>query len=412
MIGTLLTILALPWIPGAAAGLPEPSRVGQWDVNAIQRAAPIKVFTPADDAPGNSRRGRPAIIYLKNLVTPRIGQEPDEAILADFLTGGFVVLTVDLGKSPKAVAPMINHDLWLMRRLIDRLFQGEKVDRDHVYILPEGYRLARNILYYGGSGGDFHLDIRYPAKPARPVPVLMQIPVDNGSRMSNKYSHWAFHETVAEGGLTRGYASAQVDNPIKRYRGVDHMPQVAHRLKAAVRTIRCKAEQFGFDGKHVAVMGFSRSSGQAGILAMSGGVDALEGDGPNRKFSSRVQCALLHAGRMDHEALVRQGHRLGEKYLSHWGSPSQNRATWDAHSAIKYVTPDDPPTFLSVGGDDSYRVEQIRLMAEALKKANVQYRHVVTPGMGHCVVRDAKVLGEIYDFFDKHLKGPIAKPQH
>jgi hypothetical protein len=38
----------------------------------------------------------------------------------------------------------------------------------------------------------------------------------------------------------------------------------------------------------------------------------------------------------------------------------------------------------------------------------------VTPGMGHQVTADGKILGEINDFFDKHLKGgpkpPSGKP--
>ncbi len=64
---------------------------------------------------------------------------------------------------------------------------------------------------------------------------------------------------------------------------------------------------------------------------------------------------------------------------------------------------------VAVGENDSYRVAQIARMAEALKKTGVEHHHAVTPGMGHMVTDNVKTLGEIHDFFDKHLKGHIAK---
>jgi len=389
---------------GGCAAVPEPARVGEWKVRALEKNVGTELFLPPADAPGAGEEGRPAVVYLKNLPTERIGRESDEAIIADFLAQGFVVLTVDLEKNPKAVAPTINFDIWLMRRLIERLFVGQEIDQDHVYILPEGYRLARDIVFYTKKNETFALDVMYPSRPSRPVPVLMHISIDNASRMSNATAHWTYHDMAAECALTRGYAVAEVDNPLKVFMLFDPMPETAYRLKAAVRTIRSKAPQLGFDGDRIGVMGFSRSSGEAGILAMTGGMKELEGDGPAKEFSSRVQCAVLHAGRMDHLALVAQGHKLAKAYTDIFGDPVKNRAAWEAHSAISYVTADDPPTFLCTGDDDDFRTEQMRLMAGALKKAGVEHKLVVIPKMRHWVVNDAKVLGEIYDFLDAHLK--------
>jgi acetyl esterase/lipase len=394
--------------PGGCAVLPAPARVGEWKIRAFDKNVRTELFLPPADAPGAGEKGRPAVVYLKNLPTPRIGQEADETIIADFLKCGYIVLTVDLQKNPKGVAPTINLDLWLMRRMIGRLFSGEKIDEDYVYILPEGYRLASDVTFYSKGKETFALDIMYPSRPSRPVPLLMHISIDNASRMSNAAAHWTYHDMMAECALTRGYAVAEVDNPLKVFLLFDPMPQTAYRLKAAVRTIRSKAKELGFDGEHIGVMGFSRSSGEAGILAMSAGMKELEGDGPHKEFSSRVQCAVLHAGRMDYLALVRQGHQLAKAYTDIWGDPVKNRSAWEAHSAISYVTADDPPTFLCTGDSDDFRTEQMRLMAGALKKAGVEHKLVVIPKMGHWVVNDVKVLGEIYDFLDAHLK-PAAR---
>lgn len=402
----LLTAVAVPACGAAPPALPEPAKKGTWQSPVLKKALPIELFVPKPDAPGAHRR-RPGIIYLKGLNAPRIGREKDESIIADFLKQGYLVLTVDYGNDPKAVAPHINHDLRVMRRDVKRtrknpgLFAPQRVQENWVYMLPAGYRLARDIPYYGAKG-EFRLDIRYPSKAAKPVPVVMQNPVDNGNRMGNDVQ-WQYNDLIAEGFLTRGYAIVQIDNPVKRYRGVDPMPDIAHKLKAAVRTVRANAKRYNLDGKHIGVMGFSRGSGQAGILAMSGGIKALE-RGMHLKYSSRVQVALLHAGRMDHLGLLEHCPRMGKQYLDRFGDPVKNRKVWDAHSAISYVTADDPPTFLSVGEKDWYRTEQIRRMAAALKKAGVEHVHAVTPGMEHMVTDDVKILGQIYDFFDKHLK--------
>jgi pectinesterase len=255
----------------------------------------------------------------------------------------------------------------------------------------------------------------------------MQIPVSNGNRLDNKSGHYRYSDMIAECGLTLGYAVALVEPPLKKYQGLDPMPDVAWRLKAAVRTIRSEASACQLSDR-IAVMGFSRSSGQAGILAFSGGLDDLEGDGPHRQFSSRVQAAVLHAGRMDHELLTQSGHPIAKTYISAWGPPvtaeelsqadaakraelDQRRQRWRAPSAVTYVTPDDPPTFVCVGEDDEYRPPQMASLAAALSQAKVEHQHVVVPKMKHAVVSDPAVLARIYAFLQQHLHPAAASPE-
>ena len=405
--GLVAVMAVLAATASAGEGLTS-AHTAKWASTVIGKELTTELFVPAEGAPGASRRGRAGIIYLKNLNAPRIGGESDESIIGDFLREGYLVLTIDYGKDPKAVAPYINPDLRAMRMCLmgargrPGLFDPQRVQVDQTYILPEGYRLARDILYYGGGNDCYRLDVRYPSKAEKPVPAVMQIPVDNSNRMNNE-AHWRWNELISEGLLTRGYAAVQADNPIKHYKGVDYMPDIAYKLKAAVRTIRANAKQYNIDADHIGVMGFSRGSGQAGILAMSGGIKELE-KGPHLEYSSRVQAALLHAGRMDHLALLTDCPQMARTYEAAFGDPVKNRKVWADHSAITYVTDDDPPTFLSVGSEDWYRTKQISLMAEALKKTGVECKHVETPGLGHNVTPDVKVQEQIYDFFDKHLK--------
>ena len=388
----------------------KPAQTGTWKSPVLKKDLKTELFVPADDAPQRGRRGmRPGIIYLKGLAGPRVGTEPDEPILTDLLKEGYLVVTVDYAKDPKAIAPHITYDLRVLRARIgpDRrtkwpgLFAPRPVDGEHTYILAEGYRIQRDILYYGPEKGGWYMDIRYPSKPKAPVPAIIQNPVENANRAGN-WVKYTYNEVLVSAAMTRGYAAVLVDNPVKHYRGVDPMPHVAVVLKSAIRTVRAKAKEYPLSGK-VALMGFSRGSGQAGLAGLSGGIKELE-KGPHLDQSSRPDALVLHAGRMDHLFLLTDCPRVGKNYLEPFGDPKTNKAKWDEHSAITYVTQDDPPTFLSVGEKDWYRTKQIARMAEALKKAGVEYTHAVTPDMGHAVTGDVKILGRIFDFFDKHLK--------
>ncbi|MCE9556137.1 MAG: hypothetical protein K8T91_22540, partial [Planctomycetes bacterium] len=365
--------------PTLAAGLPAASRQDTWPMQCLEKPVLVSVYLPPGGA-GHAKRGRGAVVYLKNLAAPRAGTEPDESILTGLLDEGLIVLVLDLQNQPKAVAPHLNDDLRMLRRGLGRLFSAEAVNANQVYVLAEGDRLKRNIVYYDKNGEKYRLDLRYPSRPKQPSPVLMQIPVSNDNRLDNKSGHYRYNDLIAECGLTLGYAVALVDPPLKSYNGIDKMPEVAWRLKAAVRTIRSEAAACNLSDK-IGVMGFSRSSGQAAILAFSGGLAQLEGDGPHQQFSSNVQAALIHAGRMDHELLVGSGHPIAKTYLHAWGPPvseaelksaegelaaiekrpakesdkaaietlrakasdlRQRRARWRDASAVTYVTPDDP----------------------------------------------------------------------
>jgi len=405
----------------AAAELPAPAATGKWTSPLLKKELVTTLYAPADDAPQRGRRGRrPGIIYLKNLAAPRIGTDTDEAIISDLLKEGYLVVTVDYQKAEKTIAPYINFDLRVLRARIgaDRkskwpgLFAPKNVDGEHTYILVEGYRIKRNVLYWDEGGQKFHLDLRYPSKAKKPVPAIIQNPVENKNRAGN-WVKYTFNEILVDPAMTRGYAAVLMDNPLKSYKGVDPMPEVAMKIKSAVRTTRSLAKDYPLSDK-VALMGFSRGSGQAGLAGLSGGMKELE-KGLHLDQSSRPDALLLHAGRMDHLFLLTDEPRVGKNYLGPFGDPKKNKKKWDEHSAITYVTKDDPPTFLSVGANDWYRVKQIARMAAAMKEAGVEYHHEISPRMGHMVTDNIGVLTKIFAFFDKHLKGiepdpPAKKP--
>ena len=87
---------------------------------------------------------------------------------------------LDYAHHPKAVSPNLNADVLKLRSDIADpqkkiLLTGYLVDLDHLFILLEGYRLKRDVEFARDGTRVLAMDIQYPSKPKRPVPVLMEI---------------------------------------------------------------------------------------------------------------------------------------------------------------------------------------------------------------------------------------------
>jgi hypothetical protein len=62
-------------------------------------------------APAEAKAKSPAVIVLKNLSIPRVGTESCDAIVADFVKDGYIVLMLDYAKHASATSPAINADI-------------------------------------------------------------------------------------------------------------------------------------------------------------------------------------------------------------------------------------------------------------------------------------------------------------
>lgn len=372
---------------------------------AIGRDVTVRVMAPAGESDGP----RAAVIYLKGLAEERLGEVDDATLIGELIDDDLIVLVIDYGDVAKAKSPWINADLLNLRREVETLAAPYAVARDEVYALPAGYRLARDIEFYRDNQKTYRLDVRYPAAGAggAKVPLIIQIPHNNDARM-NMDSIVKYRDSLLEGLMVSGYAVAVVAHPVAPpYGGIDAMPDAMYKLKSAVRTLRASASDFGYNATRFGVMGFSRGSGMAGLLATTGGVAALEGDGLHLDQSSAVQAALCQAGRFDHRTLMEDGFsaKTFDKYIAHFGDPVLHADRWDAASAARWVTADDPPFCLIVGGDDSYRVGQVRKLHEALLAVGAEHPYIIEQGRKHLVTENHENIATIGVFFNRVLKG-------
>src|SRR5882724_2410531 len=158
------------------------SATGQWQSIVTSNALEVKILEPAIT---QTNAALPVVIYLKNLAAPRIGTESDEAIIKDLRADGQLVVTIDYAKNPRACVPFINRDLGKLRDDLraKKILTQYKLDDAHIFIVPEGCRLKRDILYDSDTNRPLAMDIIYPSQPKQPVGALLEFSCENVNRM-------------------------------------------------------------------------------------------------------------------------------------------------------------------------------------------------------------------------------------
>jgi hypothetical protein len=309
----------------------------------------------------------PLIVYLENLAAPRVGSDSDDAIIRDFLNSGYVVVTLDYAHHPEARVPFINRDLGELRnQVLHKTFlPGIEIDPAHVFLVPSGSRLLREVVFYRDPDRTLALDIIYPSHPAQPVGAVIEFSCDNVNRMGDG-SLSICSDTILDAEATEGFAVAMADHPVKApYKGLDPMPDCAWKIKAAVRTLRAEGVKLGFNGK-IAPVGFSRGSGMALMLVTTLGMPEFEGHGENTNMNSDVQGAVVMSGRFSYLDLLPKDHML-PRYAAAWGDRTDHLDIWRREGAVDYLTGPTLPLFLTINcSEDADAQHQMALLRKRL----------------------------------------------
>ena len=138
--------------PELAALQPHLRKSLSWDMPTLRKTYPANIYF-LEETTGN----QPAevIIYVKNGAWERIGTESDLSILKDYIEKRFIVVTLDLGHEPAAVSPAIDLDIHLLYRACagyetPSILRAIKLEpkSGRFIMLPEGYRVATNLVYW------------------------------------------------------------------------------------------------------------------------------------------------------------------------------------------------------------------------------------------------------------------------
>lgn len=223
------------------------------------------------------------------------------------------------------------------------------------------------------------LDLRIPSWVAKPA-LVMFIPM-GGMRGCNKAGSptWL---------LDHGFAMASIE---ARVSSEVIAPLPVHDCKSAIRWLRAHASEYGYNPDAIGVWGHSAGGLLASLMATSGDVPQLEGDGPHQGVSSRVQAACDQCGSPHTLSYFAQPEikarfaPVYENLRAYLGGPVEERAELAALvSPATYVSAECPPVFQIHGeADKVVPIEDSIAFHQSLLAAGVDSTIRTLPGVGH-----------------------------
>src|SRR3982751_1332915 len=139
--------------------------------------------------------------------------------------------------------------------------------------------IIHDVVYAEYGERRLKLDLYLPPglDPASPVPGVIAVR-GGGWREGDK----EFFGYIAGNFAMEGFATASI-----QYRTADEaqFPAAVHDVKAAVRWMRAHAREYGIDPDAIGALGGSAGAHLVAMLATSGGVKGLEGNGGNAAAS-------------------------------------------------------------------------------------------------------------------------------
>jgi acetyl esterase/lipase len=254
---------------------------------------------------------------------------------------------------------------------------------------------------YSNIGARVAMDIVRPkaaSSERRPAVLLVH---GGGFRRGNRESYLPMAVRLAE----RGYVAATASY---RLAPRHQFPAAVEDVKAAVRFLRANADKYGIDPDRIGAMGGSAGGHLVLFLGLTPNVAEFEGTGPNREYSSRVQCVVNYYGPTDLTQSYAKSVDAAEVLpLFLGGDLAHNRPAHMRASPLNWVTPQAAPTLSIHGTDDTYVAYEHSLwLTERLVAAGVRAELETIPGAGHGFKgADAgRADARAFAFLDKYLK--------
>lgn len=261
----------------------------------------------------------------------------------------------------------------------------------------------KDIEYATVDGISLKLDLFLPAERTN-VPLIIY--VHGGAWRSGSKSNPPVSTLVG-----KGFAVASVEF---RQTPVAPFPANVHDIKAAVRFLRARAGEHGYDAKRFVIAGTSSGGHLAALVGVSNGHKELEGElGGHRDVSSDVQAIVSFYGAANLQTILSQStpHGLSVRVpalqLLLGGQPDEKPALARLASPVTHVGKSDPPLLLIHGdADPQMPIEQSRELHAAYHRAGLPVKFIVLPGSVHGGKEfyDATRLAIVEGFLRDHLR--------
>ncbi|MEZ6130646.1 MAG: sulfatase-like hydrolase/transferase [Planctomycetaceae bacterium] len=222
-----------------------------------------------------------------------------------------------------------------------------------------------DVTYAQDSDQTLKMDIYRPRDAWGKLPAILCIHGGGWAR-GNRTSHTMVAQSLA----ARGFVAATVSY---RLSGQAPFPAAIEDCKAAVRFLRSKADALGIAADHIGAIGLSAGGHLTALLATSGGVNELEGDGGHGEFSSTIQAAVPMGAQTDFLSERTREISASEERGAIWrqflgGSLHERPERYRLASPLMHLDALDPPMHFITGADDdpSIRAETFRSRMNAL----------------------------------------------
>lgn len=217
----------------------------------------------------------------------------------------------------------------------------EKIKKDYPFVKPieeetsGRVRFQKEVVYAKSNGRELHLDVFYPArKRKKKYPGVLMI--HGGGWSSGSKAHQV---PMARQLAKKGYVAVAV-----AYRLSPEAPYPAGMLdvKAAVRWMRARADDYGLDADQIAALGCSSGAQMASLLGTTGGTSLFKDSTNNPSYSSRVQAVVNIDGIVSfiHPEAAAEGKAAG-RWLG--GSRAEAAENWRSASPLEYADEKTPP---------------------------------------------------------------------
>ncbi|MEM1441174.1 MAG: SMP-30/gluconolactonase/LRE family protein [Verrucomicrobiota bacterium] len=260
-----------------------------------------------------------------------------------------------------------------------------------------------NLVYAAYGEREMQLDLYRPKGAEEKLPAI--ICIHGGAWWKGERKN---HGHIAKALAARGFVTATISY---RLSGELPFPAQIEDCKAAVRWMRANAEEYGIDADFIGATGSSAGGHLTNLLATSGGVDELEGEGGNADFSSTIQAAAPMGAQSDLETerILRRSLDPKAAFYPQFlgGTQEEVPETYQLASPRHHLDADDPPIFYLTGEHDDPSTHAVETRPDLLAFGIPTGLHVIK-GAPHPFLTKQPFFDEAIDtldgFFTLHLK--------
>lgn len=267
--------------------------------------------------------------------------------------------------------------------------------------------VSRDIEFAKIDDLSLKLDLYQPVGAASPPLIVW---VHGGAWRAGSKDSMPLHELVK-----RGYAIASVDY---RLSPVAKFPAQVHDCKAAIRFLRAKAKQYGYDASKIGIAGSSAGGHLVAEVGVTNGHPKLEGKiGNHLEQSSSVQAIVDYYGPTNFLTILKQStpHGLSVRVpalqLLLGSQPEENAALAKLASPVFHVDRNDPPLLMIHGdADPQVPINQSHELHGRYKQLGLPARLEVIHGGAHggSEFYDQARINLVDQFMTAHLREAIA----